>query len=539
MSLVTPTKKYNASDPRQFSMTDSVVNRIAGDLLPLSTVDSPHFKSMMAMAGPRYQVPSRKHLTTKIIPAKISALRIDLMCMLSKADSKICVTIDLWSSRQMRSYYGVTGHFITDWTLYSVMLACTRFSGSHTGDAIADKFQDVTSSFEISEKISHVVTDNASNMLKAFSLPGFEDCHDNTDEGDDSDNEDGADDTDTEPEEDPTMYAYIQQHLSCFAHTLQLVIKDGFKQAGAINKVLAKASAIVAHVRKSIHASEMLEPYRRLQTANATRWNSQLAMVRSILAVPAEKLRELNTPQQLTAYDRRILEDLMEILTPFESATHHVQGDQVVTGSMVVPCVKVLKAEMNKLSAKYSSNFVATLKASVDRRLSCYEEHDDFMTASALDPRFKLQWCSGPAEYDGRKANLMAKAKAKANATQSTPDVTEVAPSKKRKGFFSSIIDIPASEATVDISEIRTEVELYFSEACLEEDADPLSYWKRHSRTYPALARIAPTYLAIPASSAPVERLFSVAGKVFRPERCRLADKTFEQLMFLRCNMGL
>ena len=440
------------------------------------------------MADPRYQVPSRKHLTTKIIPAKISALRIDLMCMLSKAHSKICVTIDLWSSRQMRSYYGVTGHFITDWTLYSVMLACTRFSGSHTGDAIADTFQDhVTSSFEISEKISHVVTDNASNMLKVFSLPGFEDCHDNTDEGDDSDNEDGADDTDTEPEEDPTMYAYIQQHLSCFAHTLQLVIKDGFKQAGAINKVLAKASAIVAHVRKSI------------------------------LAVPAEKLRELNTPQQLTAYDRRILEDLIEILTPFESATHHVQGDQVVTGSMVVSCVKVLKAEMNKLSAKYSSNFVATLKASVGRRLSCFEEHDDFMTASALDPRFKLQWCSGPAEYDGRKANLMAKAKAKANATQSTPDVTEVAPSKKRKCFFSSIIDIPASEATVNISEIRTEVEMYFSEACLEEDADPLSYWKRHSRTYPALARIAPTYLAIPASSAPVERLFSVAGRCLDP----------------------
>ena len=36
--------------------------------------------------------------------------------------------------------------------------------------------------------------------------------------------------------------------------------------------------------------------------------------------------------------------------------------------------------------------------------------------------------------------------------------------------------------------------------------------------------------------SAPVEQLFSVAGKVFRPERCRLKDETFYRLMFIHCN---
>ena len=38
------------------------------------------------------------------------------------------------------------------------------------------------------------------------------------------------------------------------------------------------------------------------------------------------------------------------------------------------------------------------------------------------------------------------------------------------------------------------------------------------------------------ASSAPVERLFSIARKVFRPERCRLADTTVFKLMFIISN---
>ncbi|VDI55921.1 two pore calcium channel protein 1 [Mytilus galloprovincialis] len=49
-------------------------------------------------------------------------------------------------------------------------------------------------------------------------------------------------------------------------------------------------------------------------------------------------------------------------------------------------------------------------------------------------------------------------------------------------------------------------------------------------------AKLAVQYLAIPATSAPVERLFSTAGKTFRPERCRLADGTFEKLMMVKCN---
>ena len=77
-------------------------------------------------------------------------------------------------------------------------------------------------------------------------------------------------------------------------------VKDAFKQASSINKVLNKVSTIVKHVRKSVNASEILESEKCLHAANVTRWNSQLKMIRSILRVSDEKLTSLDT-QTLTA----------------------------------------------------------------------------------------------------------------------------------------------------------------------------------------------------------------------------------------------
>ena len=49
-------------------------------------------------------------------------------------------------------------------------------------------------------------------------------------------------------------------HLLWFAHTLQLVIRDGLKEAGRhLKTVIANTASIVGSIRKSIHATEILE----------------------------------------------------------------------------------------------------------------------------------------------------------------------------------------------------------------------------------------------------------------------------------------
>ena len=68
----------------------------------------------------------------------------------------------------------------------------------------------------------------------------------------------------------PDSIDYVSEHDTCFAHTLQLVLKDGFKEIGTVNNILAKVATIVVHACRSQHATEILEGESRLQLKNAT-----------------------------------------------------------------------------------------------------------------------------------------------------------------------------------------------------------------------------------------------------------------------------
>ena len=80
----------------------------------------------MEVSNPRYQVPSQKYLNTKLLPDRKAEIQEKVKNLLQKAEM-IRVTVDLWSSRQMISYYGMTADCITDWCLQSMILACSWF----------------------------------------------------------------------------------------------------------------------------------------------------------------------------------------------------------------------------------------------------------------------------------------------------------------------------------------------------------------------------------------------------------------------------
>ena len=127
-------------------------------------------RDLLTYLDPRYNVPTRKHLTNVLIKQRFEELLDQVMKLLESA-MQVSVTLDLW---QMRSFIGITAHFVCNWKLQSAMLSCSRFKGRHTGESIFQEYENTMETFNISSKVKHVITDHASNMLKAFNLPGYE-----------------------------------------------------------------------------------------------------------------------------------------------------------------------------------------------------------------------------------------------------------------------------------------------------------------------------------------------------------------------------
>ena len=167
---------------------------------------------------------------------KYIILRENLTKEFEKVNS-ISLTTDLWSNRQMRSYIGITGHYTLNWKMNSVMVACHRFQGRHSAGNLYGVFQGLVVSYKISNKISSIITDNAANMIKAFSLPGYINTYQESDDCESEDN----DENHSEPifdHKDGVLDLLPSTRSSYLAHTIQLVVKDSMNNAGVFTKVI-------------------------------------------------------------------------------------------------------------------------------------------------------------------------------------------------------------------------------------------------------------------------------------------------------------
>lgn len=61
-----------------------------------------------------------------------------------------------------------------------------------------------------------------------------------------------------------------------------------------------------------------------------------------------------------------------------------------------------------------------------------------------------------------------------------------------------------------------------------------MTFWKKHCETLPLLAGAAKMFLAIPASSAPAERVFSITGQFNTPQANRTAADTLRDILILK-----
>jgi hypothetical protein len=94
-----------------------------------------------------------------------------------------------------------------------------------------------------------------------------------------------------------------------------------------------------------------------------------------------------------------------------------------------------------------------------------------------------------------------------------------------------------SNEATVPLEVDTKEAEVYVSLPQLDNntlrDEYVLDWWKIHQTMFLNLSRMARQLLALPTSSAGVERLFSRSGEMHGDKRKRFKEETLQSLLFL------
>lgn len=70
-------------------------------------------------------------------------------------------------------------------------------------------------------------------------------------------------------------------------------------------------------------------------------------------------------------------------------------------------------------------------------------------------------------------------------------------------------------------------------------ESNPLVWWKDNQNQFPHLAKLANSYLGIPATSVPRERVFSTAGDIVTAQRASLLPDNVDKMVFLKNNVQL
>ena len=204
--------------------------------------------------------------------------------------------------------------------------------------------------------------------------------------------------------------------LSCFAHSLQLAIRDGLSNVPYLSKTLAKCKQLLQKSHKSTKVADILDDAdKRLNRSNTTRWSSEYFLIRSILRIGKKTIQDITNAIGddalcFSSSDFNVLEEVIEILEPFADIAVICQSESTPTISMVVPAIVHLVHHLKEMNSKTSllKKLVGQLEHSINTRssgivkrlslqpISYNDPFSDplYFVATLLDPKFKLRWIS-------------------------------------------------------------------------------------------------------------------------------------------------
>lgn len=501
---------------------------VAKEFHPFSIVEGKEFRKLLNLLNPTYVPPTRKTVSHSLIPQLYNEALQAVRSKLEDAQA-VCLTTDGWTSCTNVSFIAVTAHFLSNKNeMISVLLQCVEFQDKHTAENLSHQLKTVVKEWGIDKKIACVVTDNASNVVAAIRLCDW-------------------------------------RHISCFAHTLNLVVQSSLEK---MRTILVKVKTIVEFFKRSSQALAKLQNMQeqlglsklKLIQDVVTRWNSTYDMVERFCSmkdaiVSTVALLESNLAM-LTPHEWKVLDKTREVLSIFKEVTEEVSAEKYVSLSKVILFVSAITSDLEGSASEQDMplevrDLITDLKQGMSRRFASIEDNDIYTQANLLDPRYKQHSFINEQKYKVAREKLKQKAASimvsfdgerpptTGNTTDISEVITEKSPQKRKKKLYEKFDKIvgKTKEGTSKLAAGIIEVDKYMAEELLDRKEDPLLWWNCRKHLYPRLFNLAKKRLCIQATSVPCERLFSKAGEFQNEHRTRLKPAKVSKLLFINHNL--
>lgn len=543
-TFIEKSKKWDLNDKRAKEIHVLIGEMIVLDNLPVSSVQYTGFKRLLNHIVPNYVPPSRNYFSEKVIPEIHNRVVQTIKKKITLESAKfLSFTTDVWTcSSTNESFISLTGHWITEnFQHNNIVLNCKHFPGSHNSEAIKDMMSEMLNTWDLdTSRIHLVVRDNAANITKGCDIAGFE-------------------------------------SVSCFIHTIQLVVMEGIKSQRSISDLIAVSRKIVGHFSHSPKACSALKniqaelnlPTKKLVQDVQTRWNSTFYMLQRI----REQKRALNIyiadnnldSLSLTANQWALIEPLINLLEPFEEITR-LMSLEIALISEVIPTITALNKFLASDEKPPNQIFagVGTMKdflyKEMSRRFDNFYKNKYYVVSTILDPRFKLAFFEKNKIEELKIMVINEKnietgterfSNDKCDSSDGDDDVVlaklmKLNPEQtvnKKKNIWDCFDEI-AGASTSSVSEkntkkqqIEEELKTYLDMSLLNRKENPLIWWNNKKFAFPILSGMARKFLSAPASSVYSERLFSEMGTIYEETRNRLLPRNAETLLFLHHNL--
>jgi len=419
-------KKLSTCRKRQ--MDDAFFKMIVQDYQPLTLGERKGMRHFANCALPGYVPPCYSTVRDSLMPSAMREVEQKVELAL-RDNSNYAITTDIWTSRRGHPFIAFICTYVTEqFEGKAVLLGCFHMPGHHTAESIHNVFDMCVTKWRINDSITRVVSDNASNMVSAFRLPGFTiefevqfmaapaSGPDHTDSAESMSSNvlsitelemscDEIVDDENDAESAANIESAIESaffasrlHLPCPIHTLQLAIKDSFDECHEVSALTTKAAKLVSSIRRSTLNTAFTDALGvRPSVACITRWNSQLQMIESVLKLSerdADFQGKLSVPEaaKLSAVDLRALGSLLQALLPLAELTDTLQGEFGTLGA-VLPSVAEVHSLLRGIKSPIAIGaFAEILAQKFKDRFQKYYSDVHLTVAAVLDPRFKCEW---------------------------------------------------------------------------------------------------------------------------------------------------